>query len=391
MKQKFKKLSTIVTAILLCMAMVWQVSASQLSDLQDQYDKLDGQISGLQNEINNLKNNQKNQEAAKKKVDQQIAAVREQVRILEDRIAALNQEISLAEQEIAAKEKEIADSEELLRQRLKAQYMTPDSNVLTTVLGCNSYSEMLRQVDNMVRIAKSDNELIDELTAKKAEIVEKRAQLENSKAQIQATQNTLNEKRAVLTSQSAQLQGVLSDIADTKKLTEAQAKALEQEQKKLDEQIWAIINANDSPEGSYDPDNSTLLFPVNWSYSISAPYGYSAVYGPTFHTGIDIARPAGGGSILGKPIRSAGSGKVISVIYGSTGYGYHVLIDHGAGLYTLYAHCSSIAVSTGQFVSRGQTIAYIGSTGNSTGPHLHFEVRTSSKYGSHVNPMKYFN
>lgn len=388
MKKTVKKFSTVFLSVLLCIVLVAQVSASSLSDLQDQYDKLDGQISDLQGEIDKLKDNQKTQQAAKAKIDQQIAAVKSQITILENRISELNQQITNTEQEIADKENQIAQKEELLRQRLKAQYMTPDSNVLTTILGCNSYSEMLRQVDNMVRIAKSDNELIDELTEEKAQIVAKKADLEKSKADVLASQTALDEKRAALSSQSSQLQGVLNDIADTKKLTEEQAKKLQSEQKILDEQIQAIIAANQSPDESYD-DNKTLLFPVSWSYRISAPYGYSDAYGSAFHTGIDIARPYGGASISGKPIRAAATGKVISVIYSNSGYGYHVLIDHGAGLYTLYAHCSSIAVSNGQYVTRGQTIAYIGSTGNSTGPHLHFEVRTSSKYGSHVNPMKY--
>ena len=386
---KLNKFFAVLTSLVLCFAIMLQVSAAtSLEDLRDEYDRLDGEIADLQDDINELNKDKKTQQAAKAKIDKQIAALRSQISILETEIKTIQKNITQAEKDIKAKEKEIAHKEELLRQRLKAQYMTPESNTLTTILGCNTYSEMLRQVDNMVRIAKNDNELIDLLTVQKQEIIDKKAELEKDRAQVQASKVVLEEKRALLKSESATLQGVLNAIESDRKEAQSDINTLKNEQKKLDEQIQAIINANKSPEDSYD-NNKTLLFPVAWSYRISAPYGYSAAYGSAFHTGIDVARPYGTASISGKPIRAAASGKVISVIYSNSGYGYHLLIDHGAGLYTLYAHCSSIAVKSGQYVNRGQTIAYIGSTGNSTGPHLHFEVRTSSKYGSHVNPSKY--
>jgi len=390
MNNKLKRVFAVITSLVLCLSLVLQVAAVTQEELEAEYDRLDGEISDLQSEINQLNKDKKNKEAAKKKIDQQIAALKSQINVLERKIDTIQANIRSTKKEIETKETEIVDSELLLRQRLKAQYMTPEANTLTTILGCTSYSEMLRQVDNMVRIAQNDNELIETLTKEKEALVEKKAKLERDKASVEASQALLADKRATLNSESTRLQGVIQDINDDKQSAQSDINTLKKEQQKLEEQIQAIIEANKSPENSYDDDTSKLLFPVNWSYRISAPYGYSSAYGSAFHTGIDVARPYGTASILGKPIRAAASGKVISVIYSNSGYGYHLLIDHGAGLYTLYAHCSSIAVKSGQYVQRGQTISYIGSTGNSTGPHLHFEVRTTSRYGSHVNPMKYF-
>jgi murein DD-endopeptidase MepM/ murein hydrolase activator NlpD len=116
---------------------------------------------------------------------------------------------------------------------------------------------------------------------------------------------------------------------------------------------------------------------------ISSPFGWRTLYGkPDFHTGIDIA----GRNVYGKPIIASNTGQVVKVAYYTTGYGYHVMIDHGDNNWTVYAHMSSIAVKQGEWVNQGQVIGYVGSTGNSTGPHLHFEIRIN---GERKNPLDY--
>ena len=117
---------------------------------------------------------------------------------------------------------------------------------------------------------------------------------------------------------------------------------------------------------------------------ISSGYGNrsASISGWSFHGGIDIA----GGGIYGRPVYASRGGTVIAANWGNTGYGNYVIIDHGDGYASLYGHCSNLCVSTGQTVSKGQQIANVGSTGNSTGPHLHFEIR---KNGVKVNPSNY--
>ena len=137
---------------------------------------------------------------------------------------------------------------------------------------------------------------------------------------------------------------------------------------------------------NYDSTSESWMWPVPYNSSyISSPYGYrtdpiSGVY--KFHSGIDITMA----SALGKNLIAAKSGIVVKVINGTTGYGKYLIIDHGDGWCSLYAHCSSISVSVGQEVSQGQIVAAIGTSGYSTGPHVHFEIRHNNQK---VNPMNY--
>ncbi|MEG2770384.1 MAG: M23 family metallopeptidase [Oscillospiraceae bacterium] len=137
--------------------------------------------------------------------------------------------------------------------------------------------------------------------------------------------------------------------------------------------------------GNMGPDfiSGSFTRPVPGFNYISSRFGMRTLYGkPDYHVGIDIA----GGGIYGQPIVAAHAGYVTVARYGSTGYGNRVYIDGGGGVITRYGHCSSLAVAEGTFVAQGQTIAYVGSTGNSTGPHLHFEIRQN---GTAVNPAPY--
>ena len=390
MRIKGKKIIAFLMTVCLLLTSTASIYAASIDDMQNQYDNLDSQIEDLQDKINSLKSEQSQQQQLKDAISQQLAAVRQQVNLLNTNIAELDASIAETESSITEIESQIEEDEELLRQRLKAQYMTPTANILTTILGCSSYSELLITLDNMICMAESDTELLERLRDEKQELVDKQEELTASKAEVEANRSVLAQKQAQLDSQEAQVSGVLASInTDVSSASESMA-SLKAEQDALEKEIaQAIEDANSGGDTPDYGDGSGFVWPVTWAYRISAPYGYSAAYGDEFHTGIDIARP-GAASIYGKPIVAAQTGKVFVVKYSNTGYGNYVLIQHNANLYTLYAHCSSIATSIGQTVSRGQTIAYIGSSGNSTGPHLHFEVRTSASYGSHVNPMNYY-
>ena len=143
-----------------------------------------------------------------------------------------------------------------------------------------------------------------------------------------------------------------------------------------------------SDSSSYSYSSSGFIWPTRGAYSLSSGYGYrsASISGWGYHGGLDIIR--GGGSSAGTPVIASASGTVVTAYAGSTGYGNTVVIDHGNGYQTRYAHMmwGSITVSVGQHVYQGQQIGQIGSTGNSTGPHLHFEIL---RYGSKVNPLPY--
>ncbi|MDO4380583.1 MAG: M23 family metallopeptidase [Clostridia bacterium] len=144
-------------------------------------------------------------------------------------------------------------------------------------------------------------------------------------------------------------------------------------------------NSGSSSGGKIYQSNDSWAWPLgNISCYISSPYGNrsASISGWSFHGGMDISASG----VYGKPIYASRAGTVIAAVWGTTGYGRYVIIDHGDGFSTVYGHCSELVVQTGQTVAKGQHIANVGSTGNSTGPHLHFEVRYN---GEKQNPANY--
>ena len=363
---------------------------ASVDDLNSKYDQLDDKINDLQDSINDLKSSKSEAQAQKEQLDEQLSLVRQQVAVLEDKIAALNTQIAEKEAFITQKEEEIADNEELFRKRLRAQYMSPRTDGLTAILGSEDFSQMLVKMDTMTRIADHDKQLIEQLEREKQEIVDAKNELAANKADIEASKSLLDAKKAQLASQAEEVGNSISSLEDQQAMNEKQVAQYRSEQKAVQQQIADLLasyeNSGDTMGDKYV--GGQFQWPVPGYYHISAPYGKSAAYGWEFHTGIDISRGSQA-SIYGKPIVAANDGKVAVVRYGNTGYGNYVMIDHGGSLYTLYGHTSSIAVRQGQYVKKGQTIAYVGSTGNSSGPHLHFEVRKGISYGSDVNPMPY--
>ncbi|MDR1891837.1 MAG: M23 family metallopeptidase [Oscillospiraceae bacterium] len=213
---------------------------------------------------------------------------------------------------------------------------------------------------------------------------ESKSEIEANKSEVSASRNTLKEKQAELDGQIAELQGAISKLDGAIAQENKHVKEIEGDLADISEQIKNLSGRNNA---IFERE---FKWPVPGYYSLSSPYGYrvnpvSGVY--KLHAGIDIS----GGAIYGKPVVAAADGIVIKASDTGDGYGKCVMIDHGLNngnrYVTLYGHNSAFNVSNGQTVKAGQTIAYIGSTGNSTGPHCHFEIRVNS---SPVDPMQYF-
>jgi len=245
---------------------------------------------------------------------------------------------------------------------------------------------MLTRMSVVKRVAEYDSDKLEEIESSMTEVEKLKADLLAQKEEVVSLKSEQDSKKEELDGYRKESQDIIDklqkDIAafekeyEIAKQLEAQARA---EAERLRRQSDATMNL---------PANYTggkFLWPSNTTRLVTSPYGYRIhpVTGKSrFHAGIDI------GAAHGTSILAANDGVVIVSGYNSGGYGNYVVINHGGGYTTLYAHCSSLLVSVGQKVSRGQVIARCGSTGMSTGPHIHFEVQVN---GTTTNPMQYFN
>jgi len=367
-------------------------------DLDDQVQDLQGQIDSSRLEQENWQQVIEDVSAKLKQIQADLDAANARLQSIQTKQAEINAQIAQTQNEIVKMEAYLKTRQDVLNRRVRAIYMHGQLNYLEVILGANSFSDFANRVELLKRVIRSDYNLILEIQKQKAAIEAKKAQLEEDKRQLDALAAEAEKTRQEIAKKKAEQQKVL----DAAKSNKAAAAQMEQD---LNAQLASVRNliqqrlaaaeaarqaaqqqaASDDEGGGGSDDNYVQgTGAMGWPCSgpITSPFGYRThpIFGTTiFHAGIDI------GVDYGTPIHAADSGVVVYSGWIS-GYGNAVIIDHGGGISTLYGHNQSLAVSEGQSVSKGSVIAYAGSTGNSTGPHCHFEVDVN---GSPVNPMGY--
>ena len=367
-------------------------------DLDDQVQDLQGQIDSSRLEQKNWQQVIEDVSAKLKQIQADLDAANARLQSIQTKQAEINAQIAQTQNEIVKMEAYLKTRQDGLNRRVRAIYMHGQLNYLEVILGANSFSDFANRVELLKRVIRSDYNLILEIQKQKAAIEAKKAQLEEDKRQLDALAAEAEKTRQEIAKKKAEQQKVL----DAAKSNKAAAAQMEQD---LNAQLASVRNliqqrlaaaeaarqaaqqqaASDDEGGGGSDDNYVQgTGAMGWPCSgpITSPFGYRThpIFGTTiFHAGIDI------GVDYGTPIHAADSGVVVYSGWIS-GYGNAVIIDHGGGISTLYGHNQSLAVSEGQSVSKGSVIAYAGSTGNSTGPHCHFEVDVN---GSPVNPMGY--
>lgn len=368
-------------------------------DLDDQVQDLQGQIDSSRLEQENWQQVIEDVSAKLKQIQADLDAANARLQSIQTKQAEINAQIAQTQNEIVKMEAYLKTRQDVLNRRVRAIYMHGQLNYLEVILGANSFSDFANRVELLKRVIRSDYNLILEIQKQKAAIEAKKAQLEEDKRQLDALAAEAEKTRQEIAKKKAEQQKVL----DAAKSNKAAAAQMEQD---LNAQLASVRNliqqrlaaaeaarqaaqqqsaSDDEGSGGGSDDNYVQgTGAMGWPCSgpITSPFGYRThpIFGTTiFHAGIDI------GVDYGTPIHAADSGVVVYSGWIS-GYGNAVIIDHGGGISTLYGHNQSLAVSEGQSVSKGSVIAYAGSTGNSTGPHCHFEVDVN---GSPVNPMGY--
>ena len=421
--RKRRKLILAVLAIVLCILIVLPLMAAvfrahavtqqEINELKDKAKELADRQQEITDKLNAISDEQDAVTARQALLDERINTTYEQIEIYTAQAAALDSRIAYQERELEKREEEEADQMALFRRRVRAIEESGTISYFSILFDAASFADLLSRIDDINEIM-SYNEYVvkglkdaqaatqlarEELAATRAEVDEARAQEEEKKheldiqlAEMQTLMITLEEQREEYQLTYEENEKLEEEL--TEKITELQKeyeKQLEEERKRREEeerrrqQQQGGSGSGSGSSGGGTVSTGTYIWPVNDSRRcVTSPFGWRVhpVYGTRrFHNGIDI------GTWYGCAIYAADSGTVTTSEYDSS-YGNYVMISHGNGRYTLYAHMSSRAVSVGQTVTQGQTIGYVGSTGTSTGNHCHFETWVN---GSRVDPLGYFS
>ena len=378
MKNRVKKATAEVVLSVFTATCAVPAFAGQVDDLRNSQQQINVEKAGVQSQIKEIKREKTARVKELNKLNSELNAVQQSLDNINAEIASTEEQIAFTEMEIVNKQRDYDGRMAIFNLRLKEMYQYGEVNFLEVLLQSSSLSDFLTRFEYLKYIANNDKKLLDEVTAIKKGLEEQKSSLDSMKVSLEANKKNQMAKSAELaTATQAQQQLVNSINSDLNAQFEI-LEDLEAESKAIANQIAAIQAKSKSTTkapGAY-------VWPCPSSRIITSEYGYRIhpIQGTKkLHTGMDI------GAKSGTDIVAAAGGTVIMAQYYG-GYGNCVIVDHGGGVSTLYAHMSKIGVSNGQSVSAGQSLGKVGSTGNSTGPHLHFEVRVN---GNTQNPRNY--
>lgn len=376
-----KKIFLLISVLAMVIMFSGVVLATNLNTLKDQLDQNNKDLKDKQGQVTEIKNEQKTLLSQIANLGTQINKLETQIKALNNQINTCDAEITLTEKEIAEKEAEMEKQYNLLKTRIVAMYESGNISMIDVLLGADSISDFLSKYYMMNEVSNFDNNLLNKMNIQKEEIAKLKSCLEEKKEMLEKNRNDVRTKNTELASSKKVLSTKNTELENDKKALEESIDAILEESQKLTAEIIKL-------QGTSKYAGGEMAWPLPGFSTITSSYGMRMhptlkVY--KLHTGVDIS----GANSYGKAIVAANSGKVIAAKY-NVAYGNMIIIDHGGGITTLYGHASKLVVKTGDIVTRGQIIAYVGTSGYSTGPHLHFEVRkTVNGQVQTVDPMKY--
>lgn len=346
--------------------------------LQAKLTKVQQQIQQVRSEIRRIRRKERTITAELQETEQQLDATRSQLRSVRNRLAIVRSQQRKTASELAELQKRLMERQRLLARRVRVAYQQGNASTVRVLVGSRNVHDLLSRSYVLGRIAQADSRLVLSIQQDKEETARMKALLDEKAREIAQLESELARQSHNLQQQTETKREILQDIAQDRALKEQALDEWEEESR----QIAAMLRAMEqTPRGQA---RLAQTFRGGFIRPVGGPIvsGFGMRFHPILrvnrmHNGIDIAAPHG------TPIKAAANGEVIFAGY-RRGYGNTIIIDHGGGVATLYAHCSGLAVSEGTRVSQGQVIGYVGATGLATGPHLHFEVRRN---GEPVDPL----
>jgi len=366
----------IISILLICVLASTMITfADNTSDWKKQLEEKNKQLQQTQKA-------KKQTEIQKKEVSKQVADLdiklnqaEKELDTVEGQLTNLESQIIVTKRDLERATQSADGQKDLLSKRVRVMYETGSVGYLSVILDSTSFGDFISRLDFLKKIMNYDVDLLKNMKQHRDNIAQKKSQLQNELDAKEKLKQQIGDKKEKVETAKADRTSLLNElIKDLKEYNRLEDQLLK-DSKELEKKIIAAQSSGKYTQGK-------IGWPVPSSTRITSPYGYRIhpiLKTKKLHTGIDIGASTGAAVIAGN------AGTVLFAGYYG-GYGYTVIIDHGGQISTLYAHNSKLLVQEGDKVTRGQNIAKIGSTGLSTGPHLHFEVRIN---GQHTNPMNY--
>lgn len=399
-----KIVGVIVSVIILLQANMNIVMAVTQTDIQNKQNEQKNSANKTEATKKELEEVQGEKTEAQKQVQElssQISNYESQIEELDNQISGLNTKIEESEQKLQKAEDDYTKQEDLLEKRLVATYEAGETSYLDFLLSSDSITDFISNYYLITEVATSDTELLEKIQKQKQEIEEAKKQLEESKqelatskaskqsvaTQLQTAKKEKNQQVAKLSKEEQDLEQDLEELRNHEAAIKKELEAMKAAYRPPSNTSNNGNTGSSGGTGTSNGNNSTSSYGFGWPVSntrIGTGYGVKgSMWSLGYHTGVDFPVSTG------TPVYAVGDGQVFDTGY-QRAYGYYVLIYHGNNVYSHYAHASSVQVSKGQMVTRGQQIMLSGATGNVSGPHLHFEIRSpGSGFYSCVNPMNY--
>lgn len=413
-----------------CLPRAQAASRSAIESLQSQQASLTVQKAELQKKLDGIRSSQGQALNKKNLVEQQLNVLKQQIQVSENLLAQYARQITEKEAELEQAKAKEAEYQAEFEQRVRAMEERGNVSYWSVLFQASDFSDLLDRIDMIGEIMDADDQVLDQLAEARQAVVQAKADLEASRQGQQETLAQQQSQQAQLQAQQAEVDQLIQEIATQGDVYAKQIEKLEATQDDVAQQIaeaeatyqkqlaaekaaaekaaaekaaaekaaqqqkqqssGSSASGSSSSSGSQSSQTtasaSGFLWPIASSHRVTSPFGWRThpITGRrNLHGGIDIAAPNG------TPIMASKAGVVVISQYGSS-YGNYVVISHPDGTRTLYAHMSQRNVSAGDTVRQGQTVGLVGSTGSSTGNHLHFETWTGSSSSSRVNPMQFF-
>lgn len=398
MKKNLKKLTSSALLLALIFGANPVFAGESISELKSKQSNINSSIESNKKKLEATSDKKIKTLDDLKAINQNIASTKQTINKLTNDISAKEKEIVVLEDKIKESQAKLERKITEYNKRLVEVYKEGDVKYLDVLFGAEDFNDLLTRYQYIQYINDSDEDLMKEVKEQKANLQDQQTQVADAKKSLennrQAKENRKNElaqlgenKQALVTELTAQEKEIQKNIQSMEQASNeigAQIQAIQAQQAAAAAAAAAANQGSGSAgyDGAYVPANGVLTFPVPSYYGVTSEYGWRGdpfSGGQSFHMGIDL------GASMGAPVLAAGDGRIILQEY-HWSYGNYVVIDHGNGLSTVYAHMSAFTKPFGSVVKAGEQIGAIGTTGASTGPHLHFEVRVN---GQHTQPRGY--